>query len=108
MQIMPETGAETAKSLHWPPGYTEADLFRIPVSVNFGASYLKRVYNYFDQNNAAMLAAYNGGSGNTQKWMTLAGNDPDLLFEVIRFQETRNYVRNIYRNYKIYEWLYEK
>ena len=108
MQIMPETGAETAKTLHWPPNYSEADLFRVPISVNFGASYLRRVYNYFDQNGAAMLAAYNGGSGNTQKWLSLANNDPDLLFEVIRFQETRNYVKNIYRNTKIYEWLYAK
>ena len=108
MQIMPETGAEIAKSLHWPPNYTEADLFRVPVSVNYGASYLKRVYGYFSQNRAAMLAAYNGGSGNTQKWLNAANNDPDLLYEIIRFQETKNYVRNIYRNAKIYERLYAK
>ena len=108
MQIMPETGAEIAKALHWPPNYTESDLNRVPVSVNFGAQYLKRVYNYFDLNAAAMLASYNGGSGNTQKWLNLAGNDPDLLFEVIRFQETRNYVQNVYRNTKIYERLYAK
>lgn len=108
MQIMPETGAEIAKTLHWPPNYSEADLFRVPISVNYGASYLNRVYGYFNQNKAAMLASYNGGSGNTQKWLNLASNDPDLLFEVIRFQETKDYVRNIYRNTKIYEWLYAK
>lgn len=108
MQIMPDTGAEIAKTLHWPPNYTESDLNRVPVAVNFGAQYLKRVYNYFDQNKAAMLASYNGGSGNTQKWLSLAGGDPDLLFEVIRFQETRNYLQNIYRNTKIYELLYAK
>lgn len=108
MQIMPDTGAEIAKALHWPPNYTESDLNRVPVSVNFGSQYLKRVYNYFDQNAAAMLASYNGGSGNTQKWLNLSGSDPDLLFEVIRFQETRNYVQNTYRNAKIYERLYAK
>ena len=108
MQIMPETGAEIAKSLHWPPNYTAADLTRVPVSINFGASYLRRVNTYFDKNNAAMLAAYNGGSGNTQQWLNHANSDPDLLFEIIRFQETKNYVRNIYRNTKIYDWLYAK
>ena len=108
MQIMPETGDEIAKSVHWPPNYTAADLYRVPVSVNFGASYLKRMLNYFDRNYAAMIASYNGGSGNTQKWLSISGSDPDLLFEVIRFQETRNYVRNIYRNAKIYEQLYAK
>lgn len=108
MQIMPDTGSEISKSLHWPPDYSESDLFRVPVSVNFGASYLKRVNNYFNQDNAAMLAAYNGGAGNTQKWLNISSNDPDLLFESIRFQETKNYVKNIYRNSKIYEWLYSK
>ena len=108
MQIMPETGADIVKTLHWPPNYKDSDLLRVPISVNFGASLLKRLYNYFDQNNAAMLSAYNGGSGNTQKWLNLSDNDPDLLFEVIRFQETRNYIQNIYRNTKIYEWLYAK
>ena len=108
MQIMPETGAEIAKTLHWPPNYTESDLNRVPVSVNFGAQYLKRVYTYFNYNSAAMLASYNAGSGNTQKWLNLSTNDPDLLFEIIRFQETRNYVQNIYRNTKIYDRLYAK
>ena len=55
-----------------------------------------------------MLASYNAGSGNTQKWLNLSTNDPDLLFEIIRFQETRNYVQNIYRNTKIYDRLYAK
>ena len=108
MQVMPETGAEIAKTLHWPSNYKDSDLNRVPVAVNFGASYLRRVYAYFDQNKVAMLAAYNGGSGNTQQWLNLSGNDPDLLFEVIRFQETRNYIQNIYRNGKIFEWFYAK
>lgn len=108
MQIMPATGAEIARNLHWPPDYTEADLLRVQVSVNFGASYLKRVKSYFDQSNAAMIASYNGGSGNTQIWLNSSDNDPDLLYEVIRYQETRDYMHNIYRNAKIYEWLYAK
>ncbi len=28
--------------------------------------------------------------------INLAGNDPDLLLEVIRFEETRDYIRLIY------------
>ncbi len=108
MQIMPETGAEIAKTMHWPANYTENDLDRAPVSISFAASYLKRLYSYFDQSSAAMLAAYNGGSGNTQKWLLSSNDDPDLLYEVIRYQETKNYLHNIFRNAKIYEWLYAK
>ncbi len=106
MQIMPETGAEINKSLHWPEDYTDDDLYRVPVAVNYGASYLSRMNSYFDGSNIAMISAYNGGSGNTLKWKAAAGNDPDLLYEVIRFSETRNYIHNVYVNDKIYEWLY--
>ena len=108
MQIMPATGDEIAKTLHWPPDYSVSDLLRVQVSVNFAASYLRRVRSYFDQSNAAMVASYNGGSGNTQIWLNSSDNDPDLLYEVVRYQETRDYMHNIYCNAKIYEWLYAK
>ena len=108
MQIMPATGLEISRNLHWPPDYQEEDLNRVPVAINFSASLLKQLKTIFDQSNAAMLAAYNGGAGNTQKWTAVSNNDPDLLYEVIRFEETRNYLHNIYRNAKIYEWLYAK
>ncbi len=106
MQIMPETGEEINKSLNWPKDYTDSDLYRVPVAVNYGASYLSRMNTYFDGSNIAMISAYNGGSGNTLKWQAAAGDDPDLLYEVIRFSETRNYIHNVYVNEKIYEWLY--
>ncbi len=108
MQIMPATGLEISKNLHWPNNYQEEDLNRVPVAVSFSASLLKQLKTYFNESNAAMLAAYNGGAGNTQKWIASSDNDPDLLYEVIRFEETRNYLHNIYRNAKIYEWLYGK
>ena len=108
MQIMPATGAEIAKTLHWPPNYTEDDLDRVPIAVRFAASYLKRLNSYFNRSNAAMLSSYNAGAGNTQKWMDASKDDPDLLYEVIRYPETKNYLHNIYRNAKIYEWLYAK
>ncbi len=44
-----------------------------------------------------MLAAYNGGPGNTLYWQELAGEDMDLFLETIRIQETRNYIRLIHR-----------
>ena len=39
-------------------------------------------------------------------WQGLAGNDPDLFLETVRFEETRNYIRNIYEIYVIYRRLY--
>jgi len=54
----------------------------------------------------ATLAAYNGGPTSALIWNNLALNDPDLLVELIRFEETRNYIRSIYEIYGVYRMLY--
>lgn len=106
MQIIPTTGEELANELSWPENYTTADLYRPYVSILFGTTYLARQRNYFDGNLYDMLAAYNGGPGNTLYWQELAGEDIDLFLETVRIQETRNYIRLITENYTIYRWLY--
>ena len=106
MQIIPTTGEELATDLGWPADYTTADLYRPYVSIVFGTSYLARQLNYFNGDLYDMLAAYNGGPGNTLYWQELAGEDMDLFLETIRVQETRNYIRLITENYTIYRMIY--
>jgi soluble lytic murein transglycosylase len=52
------------------------------------------------------LAAYNAGPGNALTWKELAGDDSDLFLEVVRFQETRDYIRAIYEIYAAYRTIY--
>jgi soluble lytic murein transglycosylase len=107
MQIIPATGAQLAAELDWPENYTVDDLYRPYVSLVFGANYLKKQRNLFGGDLFAMLAAYNGGPGNTLIWKELAGgDDPDLFLETIRIEETRNYIRLINEIYAVYRWLY--
>jgi soluble lytic murein transglycosylase len=108
MQIMPATGTEIAGNLGWPENYTEDDLFRPLVSLRYGVDYLDRQRKLFDGNLYAALAAYNGGPGNAQEWLELALDDPDLFLEVIRYDETRNYLRRIYENFNIYRLIYNR
>jgi soluble lytic murein transglycosylase len=61
---------------------------------------------YFDGDMFATLAAYNAGPGNVIRWREKADNDPDLFLEIIPYEETRRYLRNIYTFYRIYESLY--
>ena len=106
MQVIPSTGADIAAELGWPPGYTEADLHRPLVSVRFGAYYLAQQRDRFNGDLMAALAAYNGGPGNASVWLERAAGDPDLLVEVIGFEETRTYLRTIFEVFKIYSSLY--
>jgi soluble lytic murein transglycosylase len=106
MQIIPSTGAQIVSQLNWPVNYDENDLYRPDVSIAFGTHYLANNRNMLDGDLYAALAAYNGGPGNALEWKRLAGEDPDLYLETIRFEETRNYIRNIYEIYAIYKRLY--
>jgi soluble lytic murein transglycosylase len=107
MQIMPATGAQIAQNLGWPDNYTVDDLDRPQVSIVFGASYLRQQRNLFEGDIFATLAAYNGGPGNTLAWKELTPiDDPDLFLEIVRIEETRNYIRLINEIHYIYGWLY--
>jgi soluble lytic murein transglycosylase len=107
MQIMPATGAQIAENLGWPDNYTVDDLDRPQVSIVFGASYLRQQRNLFEGDIFATLAAYNGGPGNTLAWKELTPiDDPDLFLEIVRIEETRNYIRLINEIHYIYGWLY--
>jgi len=105
-QIMPATGEEIANLLKWPPNYKESDLYRPVINIRMGANYLSRMRSYFNYNMFAALAAYNAGPGNVSRWLEKSGNDPDLFLEIIPYEETQRYLRNIYTFYRIYENLY--
>ena len=106
MQVIPATGEQIATELGWPSAYDSEDLYRPMVSVRFGAYYLDKNRDLMDGDFYAGLAAYNGGPGNALAWKELAGGDPDLYLEVVRFQETRNYIRFIYEIFSTYRSLY--
>jgi len=74
--------------------------------VRYGAYYLDKNRDLLDGNLYAGLAAYNAGPGNAIVWNEMAGNDLDLLLEIIRFEETRNYIRFIYEIFNTYRTLY--
>ncbi|PKN92876.1 MAG: hypothetical protein CVU44_12660 [Chloroflexi bacterium HGW-Chloroflexi-6] len=105
MQIMPATGESIAEQMGWPANYNNESLNSPYVSVQMGTYLLKDEMRRFDDLYAA-LAAYNAGSPSAAIWKDLAGSDPDLLLEIIRFQEPRRYIRGIYETFSIYRSLY--
>ena len=107
-QIIPDTSHDIVDLLKWPPDYEHSDLLRGEVSITFGAFYLSYVKNYLNGNIQAALAAYNGGPGNAEAWLLLSENDPDLFLEVIRFQETQNYLMQITEFLNIYKLIYTR
>jgi soluble lytic murein transglycosylase len=107
MQLMPATGKEMAENLNWPPDFSNSDLWRPDVNITLGTRYLMNQRDYLGGNIAASLAAYNAGPGNAQKWLELSNGDMDLFLEIIRFEETRNYLMQIGEFLNIYNMIYQ-
>jgi soluble lytic murein transglycosylase len=108
MQIIPTTGQAIHGLIGWPQDYTAEDLYRPKVSVTFGTDHLGDLREIFDGNLYATLAGYNAGQGNASIWLDEAGDDLDLYVEIVRFDETRRYIRGIYEIYSIYHRLYDR
>jgi soluble lytic murein transglycosylase len=105
-QIMPPTAHWIAKRL----GYRNFEMSRLrnpETNIEFGVYYLALQLEDFDGDVFRALAAYNGGPGNVARWWEFGGTgDPDVFFEDIGFQETREYVERVYRYYQIYREIY--
>ncbi len=108
MQVIPATGAEIQSNLGWPDNYIDEDLYFPIVSLTFGVDYLDTQRELFDGNMYAALAAYNGGPGNSASWLSQAPDDPDLFLEIIRFSETRDYIRGINEIFSLYRLIYNR
>jgi soluble lytic murein transglycosylase len=104
-QVIPDTGAYIANLLSWPD-FTNEDLYKPYVGLNFGAFYISQQINTFDGHVHAALAAYNGGPGNAARWYDQAGGDLDLFVETVNFPETRLYIERIFVGFVIYDYLY--
>lgn len=106
MQISEITGEWASKELKIN-NYDKEDLFIPSTNVRIGCWYLDKLRNEFDGNLQLMLAAYNGGSGNVNKWLKDKEYSEDgKILKDIPFKETKTYVERVIKNYKVYRILY--
>lgn len=106
MQVMPDTAVQIAAETGYPPNFTRADLYNGYFNLELGANYLARQMHLFNNDLYLALAAYNGGPGSVLEWQKYADGDPDQFLGVIRFQETRLYIRKLVENYDRYVLIY--
>jgi soluble lytic murein transglycosylase len=105
MQLMPRTAKEISKKT----GLPDFDLSDPCISIKFGTNYIAWLDRYYKSHIEYMVAAYNGGAGNVNRWIKRPlNNDIDYFSEFTPFDETRDYIfttkkyliqyRSIYKN----------
>lgn len=108
MQIMDSTGEWIAKELGINY-FMSSMLFDPELNIKMGCWYLDNLEKEFDEDIDLVLAAYNGGSGNVNKWLNNEEYSEDgEKLNYIPFPETKKYVDKVKVNYNIYKYLYNK
>jgi soluble lytic murein transglycosylase len=107
MQVLPTTAAGTMKDTTLDNPGAKAKLFDPAFNLSVGQRYVKKMFEFGtpDGNLFHLVAAYNGGPGNLQKWLKEVEHrgDPLLFIESIPSRETRGYVERVVANYWIYQ-----
>lgn len=106
MQIMPDTALWIAENMQLS-NFNMETLYDTEVNIAMGCWYLDNLNTEFNGDMNLVLAAYNGGRGNVQKWLKDKeySNDGKSL-NLIPFEETDKYVKKVNTNYNIYLKLY--
>ncbi len=106
MQVMPSTGRTLARSLGIRRFKTEM-LYTPEINLRIGSRFLADQIKTWGGRTDYVLAAYNAGPARVDRWRQFPeARDADLFLERIPFEETRDYVRVIQLNARIYEVLY--
>lgn len=106
MQLMPATAKAVAKRIKIKLT-GKAEIFDPELNTRLGTLYLGRLSNKFKSELIYTAGGYNAGPRNMSKWINRwNGKSLDVFVEQIPFKETRNYVKRVYRSYKLYKQIY--
>jgi soluble lytic murein transglycosylase len=106
MQLMPTTAARLARKAGHPAPDAH-DLERPEINIGYGTAYLRELYDRYGDAAFKVLAAYNAGEQAVTKWeQRFSGAEPDEFVERISYRETREYVKAVLANYRLYHMFY--
>ena len=103
MQIMPSTAKEISEKYLNIGTFNEEQLYNPEFNIKLGVYYVKLLSEMFNNNTNLVLASYNAGLGNVQKWHM---ENPIIEYDSqeMPFKETKNYVSKINRTYRILKY----
>ena len=106
LQFIPET-AQTLANEEGMKSFELDDVYTPEVAVRLAVRYVADLLKLFPNNPHAVLAAYNTGEKNVERWIARArSSDVDRLVTEIAIPETKDYVAKVMNSYRAYSLLY--
>ena len=100
-RLLPDAGFPNPASIQLPD-----ELIRPEVNIRLGASLVRELSARFAGSTPQVYAAYNAGTQTVDTWIARRLFDDPLIFiEMIPYQETRDYVKGVWRNQMVYEYI---
>lgn len=102
MQLLPRTASalEGRTMKRW-------ELWDPERNIDLGARYFRQMMDRFGGRAIPAIAAYNAGPRPAARWLDKNGRlGGDEFVELISYRETRDYVKRVLENYRIYRGLY--
>ncbi len=108
MQFISDTADTVAEKLAIRD-FDQNELYYPPTNILFGAVYLEELFADFPTRTEAVVASYNGGEDNMQRWFNRArSNLPERYVPEIAYSQTKDYVQKVMASYRVYSFLYEE
>ena len=106
LQFIPETAQKLATE-EGMKDFELDDVYTPEVAVRLAVRYVADLLKLFPDNPHAVLASYNTGELNVERWISRArSTDVDRLVTEIAIPETKDYVAKVMNSYRAYVQLY--
>jgi len=106
LQFIPETAQKLADE-EGLKDFELDDVYTPEIAVRLAVRYVADLLKLFPHNPHAVLAAYNTGEFNVERWISRAhSSDVDRLLTEIAIPETKDYVAKVMNSYRAYVRLY--
>lgn len=108
MQLLPTTAGRVLGAKGRQDSVSTNDLFDTRLNTLAGACYLRALLERYNGSLPLAVAAYNAGEDTVDTWLARRDKLPDSPYftEWIPYQETRDYVQKVLRNYWNMKWIY--
>ena len=108
LQFIPETAQKLADEEKMK-NFELDDVYTPEIAVRLAVRYVADLLKLFPNNPHAVLAAYNTGEFNVERWISRArSSDVDRLLAEIAIPETKDYVAKVMNSYRAYVRLYTR